>query len=79
MAGLSGCAYGKADRYIHYPPTSPEVMMVRGCDGYPLGTVRVDKDSGKPAMCIPVKPGCNDTAEPGCGEGYFSTGKVITK
>lgn len=79
MALLSGCWHGDAVGHVYYPPTSAEVMKVHGCDGYPLGTVRVDKATGKPAMCIPAKLGCNDTSEPGCGEGYFSTGKIRTK
>lgn len=74
--GLSGCVDDKADRYVHYLPAPPEGVMVRGCDGYPLGTVRVDMDGGKPGMCNPVKTGCNETGGPGCGEGYFATGKI---
>ena len=59
------------DRHAYYPVTIDETVVVRGCDGYTLGTVRVDNKDGTSAMCMPLKAGCNDTREPGCGEGRF--------
>ncbi|HEX2842102.1 hypothetical protein [Hyphomicrobium sp.] len=68
---ITGCNETNSDRYSYYPLTMDEGTIVRGCDGYSLGTVRMDNANGTSAMCIAANEGCNDTREPGCGERRF--------
>lgn len=74
-AGLAGCE-GEVRRggsdYHYYPLSMDERIMVEGCDGYTLGTVRVNKLTGDGGTCLPLRAGCNDTRSPGCGQGRFA-------
>lgn len=62
-----------SNRYAYFPVTTDEEATVRGCDGYALGTVRVDRSNGTATTCIPLRSACNDTRDAGCGEERFGT------
>jgi hypothetical protein len=72
-ATLVACGVSTSNRYDYYPLTMDDSVMVRGCDGYTIGTIRVDRSDGSAMTCFPLKAGCNDTRDEGCGEGRFST------
>lgn len=75
-ATLSACEPDDAvvvSRYNDHPLSMDEDLKVTGCDGYTLGTVRVDKATGSSTVCMPLRAGCSSTKEAGCEEGTFST------
>lgn len=72
-AAFAACGDSEPNRYDYYPLTMDESVMVRGCDGYSLGTIRVDRTDGTAMTCFPTKAGCNNTRDAGCGEGTFAT------
>lgn len=76
---LAACREADSKRYDYYPLIMHDSVMVRGCDGYALGTVRVDRDDGTTTTCIPLKRGCDDARDAGCGEGRFGSNAVPLK
>ena len=73
LTGAAACG-GGADRYVYYPIPNPDAsVMVKGCDGFSLGTVRVDTLTNRALVCTPNRIGCNDTRDEGCGEGSFAS------
>ena len=74
-AALCACGPDAAEaarRYDYHPLSMDKDLMVSGCDGYTLGTVRIDRKSGASTVCTPLRAGCSDTQTPGCGEGKFA-------
>jgi hypothetical protein len=72
---LWGCKDDEArgsPRFTYLPVSWAPEVMVSGCDGYGLGTVRVDNDLDFAETCLPVRLGCSDTRTAGCGEGRFA-------
>lgn len=76
-SALAACGESEGDAYAHYPLTMDEAVKVRGCDGYTLGTIRVYRKDGTAATCLPLKIGCNDTRERGCGEGRWAGASAV--
>lgn len=72
---IGGSTPGAAEvqRYLYYPVSFHPSVMVAGCDGYGLGTIRVDRLRDEAATCFPLRLGCNDTRDAGCEYGKFAT------
>lgn len=72
-AALAACDDSEQGQYDYFLLVMDESTMVVGCGGFGLGTVRVDRRDGSAMTCVPNKLGCNDTREPGCGEGHYAS------
>lgn len=54
------------------PLSDQESVMVMGCDGFALGTARVDTVSGEATTCVFPRVGCSGARKAGCGLGKFA-------